>query len=420
MKILMLSATFPYPPSKGGTQVRTFHLAEFLSDRHEVTLVTLRSPDVTDEEVAALGRSVGELVVFDRPAEPDRGLKQKLGRAWEFVRTGVPPSVRAAYSVPMQAWVDRAIASGQFDALTCEHSVNEQYLRPEWTRGNAPAIGPHGPLRAIVNIHSSVYGTCRNQLATGTAEKPLRDRLNQPLLKRYEGTYCQKFSALVVTTEEDAVQMRQFAPDRPVVVIPNGVNFETFPMRSHDPGGHNLIFCGAMDNQPNIDAVTYLAQEIFPIVRSRYPDATLTLVGARPGPTIQALGNLPGVTVTGSVPEMAPHLHRATIAVIPMRTGFGIKNKTLEAMAAGVPVVGSDRALEGLSPDPTLDPGTGEIALRANDTDAYLRAITQLFEDPDHRDRLSRQGRALVEQHYTWSGVGQRYEAVLAGPPQGA
>jgi glycosyltransferase involved in cell wall biosynthesis len=420
MKILMLSATFPYPPSKGGTQVRTFHLAEYLSDRHEVTLVTLRSPDVTDDEVAALGRSVGELVVFERSPEPAGGLVNKLDRAWEFVRTGVPPSVRAAHSAPMQAWVDRAIAAGQFDVVTCEHSVNEQYLRPEWIQGPAPAHGPHGPLRTIVNIHSSVYGTCRNQLATGTAEKPLRDRLNQPLLKRYERTYCQKFSALVVTTEEDAVQMRQFAPDRPVAVIPNGVNFETFPMRSRDPGGHNLIFCGAMDNQPNIDAVTYLAQEIFPMVRSRYPAATLTLVGARPGPAIQALGNLPGVTVTGSVPAMAPHLHQATIAVIPMRTGFGIKNKTLEAMAAGVPVVGSDRALEGLSPDGNTDERLNEIALRANDTDAYIRAITQLFEDPDHRDRLSRQGRTLVEQHYTWGGVGQRYEAVLAGPPQGA
>jgi glycosyltransferase involved in cell wall biosynthesis len=107
---------------------------------------------------------------------------------------------------------------------------------------------------------------------------------------------------------------------------------------------------------------------------------------------------------------MVDALHRATVCVVPMRTGFGIKNKTLEAMAAGVPVVGSDRGLEGLPIED--DPPK---ALRANQVMEYCDAIARLFEDVALRQQLARAGRSLVEQTYTWERVGREYERVLEG-----
>lgn len=406
MNILTLSATFPYPPTKGGTQVRTFHLVRHLSQRHHVTLLTQQGPDVTEADRLALSGIVGELQVFPRPPEPTTGKREKLQRLAGFIRDGVPPNVRFLHSPAMQAWVDQAIADRRFDVITCEHSVNESYIRPEWQQTNPK-------LRTVVDIHSSVYATCRHQLATGTAEKWLRDRLTLPLLKRYERAYCQKFSTLVVTTEDDRRQMSYFAPETPIFTIPNGVDFSSFPYRSGDPGGHRLIFCGAMDNQPNIDAVQFLCREVFPFVRDRYPDATLALVGSRPGPDIQALGNQPGITVTGRVPSMTDYLHQATVCVVSMRTGFGIKNKTLEAMAAGVPVVGSDRGLEGLDVDGRN--GSPLRALRANRVGEYVEAIARLFEDAELREQLSREGRSLIEAHYTWESAGDRYEQAVCG-----
>ncbi len=406
MNILTLSATFPYPPTKGGTQVRTFHLVRHLSQRHHVTLLTQQGPDVTEADRLALSGIVGELQVFPRPTEPTTGKREKLQRLAGFIRDGVPPNVRFLHSPAMQAWVDQAIADRRFDVITCEHSVNESYIRPEWQQTNPK-------LRTVVDIHSSVYATCRHQLATGTAEKWLRDRLTLPLLKRYERAYCQKFSTLVVTTEDDRRQMSYFAPETPIFTIPNGVDFSSFPYRSGDPGGHRLIFCGAMDNQPNIDAVQFLCREVFPFVRDRYPDATLALVGSRPGPDIQALGNQPGITVTGRVPSMTDYLHQATVCVVSMRTGFGIKNKTLEAMAAGVPVVGSDRGLEGLDVDGRN--GSPLRALRANRVGEYVEAIARLFEDAELREQLSREGRSLIEAHYTWESAGDRYEQAVCG-----
>nr|WP_256386565.1 glycosyltransferase family 4 protein [Hydrocoleum sp. CS-953] len=152
--------------------------------------------------------------------------------------------------------------------------------------------------------------------------------------------------------------------------------------------------------------------EIFPKVQERYPDTTLALVGARPVPEVQELSTRPGVKVTGRVPSMAEYLHQATVCVIPMRTGFGIKNKTLEAMAAGTPVVASDRGLEGLAVDGA---GTPLRALRANQVEEYVEAIGRLFEDGELRHKLSENGRSLIETEYTWEVQGQRYERVLLG-----
>ena len=404
MNILMLSATFPYPPTRGGTSVRTFNLLKYLKQQgHQVTLATLRTGDVTDSEISDLKDWVDRLAVFPRPLEGDQmsGPAGKAARWVNFVARGVPPSVMASHSPKMQAWVTEQITSGQFDAITCEHSVNEVYVPAD--------IGRYIP-KSVVNIHSSVYGTCVHQLAGGTAEKPWRDRLTLPLLKRYEHRYCQKFSHLVVTTAEDKKQMAALSGKSEISVISNGVDLDMFPPRPQDPGGHCLVFIGAMDNLPNIDAVTFLAKEILPLVRQRYPQVMLSLVGARPTPAVKALADLPNVKVTGKVPAMMPYLHNSTVCVIPMRTGYGIKNKTLEAMAAGIPVVASDRGLEGLTVE---GDGVPLRALRANTADDYAEAIARLFESPQLRQTLSKNGRELIEQAYTWAIAGSRYEQVL-------
>jgi glycosyltransferase involved in cell wall biosynthesis len=402
MNILMLSSTFPYPPTQGGTQVRTFNLLKYLQQKHHVTLMTLRTPQVSDAEMEALRQWVDELVVFSRPDEQASGAWAKLARLGKFVWTGTPSNVTSIHGAQVQNWIDQAVADGKFDAISCEHCVNEVYIRPQWQER----------LHTIVNIHSSVYGTCKNQLATGTSENVWRDRLNLPLLYRYERRYCKKFSGIVVTTADDEQQIRHFNPNAQIAIIPNGVDFSHFPCRSFDPGGHRLIFVGAMDNVANIDAARFFSLEVFPIIRQHYPEATLTLVGARPVPEVTTLGTLPGVTVTGQVPSMADYLHRATTCVVPMRTGFGIKNKTLEAMAAGIPVVGSDRGLEGLAVD---EPHLPLRALRANQIEEYVEAIDRLLKDAELRHRISQNARQFVEQNYTWESAGMQYEKMMAG-----
>lgn len=411
MRILMISATFPYPPTKGGTQVRTFNLLKYLQQKnHSVTIATLRDNTVSDAEVTALRNIVSELVIFDRPTSIATGVWNKLQRSLEFITTGTPSSVRSSYSPDLQAWITQAVHDFKFDAITCEHSVNEIYIDPTWKR----------TLPVSVNIHSSVYATCKNQLETGTAEKPLRDRINLPLLKRYEERFSQKFSTLIVTTPDDASQFTTFAPQTPINIIPNGVDFNDFPYRKAeaiDPADPaDLIFIGAMDNLANIDAARFLAHEIFPQVHQRYPTTRLLLVGSRPVPEVLSLAKPNEIIVTGAVPSMADYLHQARVCVIPMRTGFGIKNKTLEAMAAGTPVVSSDRGLEGLDISTGSSP-ENVLALRANTIVEYVTAISTLFDRPDLRQTLSRSARAYIERDFTWEQAGLRYEKAISGEP---
>lgn len=404
MNILMLSATFPYPPTRGGTQVRTFNLLKYLSQQHSITLVTQNDGDVRESEITALRNCVEHLVIFERPADSGTSgsMIKKIQRFSTFLLQGTPPSVLNRYSLEMQAWIDNFVKAGKCDVITCEHSVNEIYVRSHF----------QNQIKTIVNVHSSVYGTCLNQLSTGTSENKLRDQITLPLLRRYEQTYCSKFSNIVVTTAEDKQQLQQFNPKAEIAVIPNGVDLVSFPNRTHDPGGQRLIFIGAMDNLANIDAVCFFSNEVLPEIQKYYPNAIFDIVGSRPAPEVLALQQKPGINVIGAVPSIAEYLHQATLCVVPMRTGFGIKNKTLEAMAAGVPIVASDRGLEGLTVDKPLR------ALRANQPTEYITAIRQIFEQPQLRFELSRNARQLVETEFTWDIAGKRYEQVCLGKAQ--
>ena len=397
----MLSSALPYPPTRGGIQVRTFNLLQYLSQNHEITLVTQRPEDATDEQIEYLNGLVEQLVMFPQVTAKE-GLLERAKRWGNFVQQGTPPFILENYSPEMQEWIDQAVPAGEFEVITCEHSFNEVYINPDW----------HEQVRIVVNIHSSISRIHQDQLATHSSDNELRDQINLPLLRRYEQRYCEKFSALVVTTSADRKHISNLEPEANIVVIPNGVDLSLFPRRASNPGGQRLLFVGAMDNDGDIDAVRFFVLEVLPAIQARYPETTLELVGSRPAPEIQELAQKPGITMTGHVSSVVEYLHWATICVVPMRIGLGIKNKALEAMAAGVPVVGSDRGLEGLEVDGADIPLR---AMRANSVDEYVYAIGRLFDEPKLREKLSENARAMIEKEYSWERAGSQYEQVLVG-----
>lgn len=405
MRILMLSSTFPYPPTRGGTEVRTFNLLRYLHPNHEVTLVTQQSPEITDDNIAALKDWVTELILIPSQASPSTHFLtrplQQVGRFFRSVREGIPPNVLHRYSPKLQQWIDQQVRSGKFDAITCEHGVNAVYIRPEFRQS----------LRTILNAHSMSYRWTLNHLQMNASDHVWRDRIYLPTIRRYEQRHAEQFSSIVVTTPEDQEELMTLCPHTPSHVIPNGVDLDLFPYRTQDPGGQKLVFVGAMDSGHNVDGASFFVKEVMPKLRDRYPDLTLDIVGTRPNATAQALGNHPGVTVTGRVPSVVDYLHQAVACVVPLRTGFGIKNKTLEAMAAGVPVVGSDRGLEGLMVE---QKGGVLHALRANRPEDYITAIGQLLDHPELRQQISEAGRGLVESTFTWEQAGRHYEQVLS------
>jgi glycosyltransferase involved in cell wall biosynthesis len=205
-------------------------------------------------------------------------------------------------------------------------------------------------------------------------------------------TYC-----ILVVSEVDRERCLRARPGRRVLVVPNGVDCAAVrpgPVRGGGPSV--LLFTGDMGFAPNVDAALLLASRIFPEVRRLHPDAELRLAGRNPDPRLLALRG-PGVTVTGEVPDMTPHLHAATVYVAPHLTGAGTRTKLLEAMAAGLPIVTTRVGCEG------IEATDGRELHIADDPPATVSAVLHLLANPPERQRLGAAARRLVEERYDWS-----------------
>ena len=195
--------------------------------------------------------------------------------------------------------------------------------------------------------------------------------------------------------------------------VENGVDLDRFsPNTTYDtpfttPGPH-LVFTGNMDYWPNADAVAWFATEVMPLLRTARPTVELCIVGANPGPDTMRLGSLPGVTVTGRVPDVRPYVAHADVCVAPLRIARGIQNKVLEAMAMARPVVASPQAFEGVRATAGQDL---LVADGAHDTAAAILSVL----DGAHPG-LGQAGRRAVEAGYAWSATLARLDDILAAP----
>jgi glycosyltransferase involved in cell wall biosynthesis len=152
-----------------------------------------------------------------------------------------------------------------------------------------------------------------------------------------------------------------------------------------------------MDYFPNQQAMMFFCNEVLPMIRSRRPSATLKIIGAEPSKEIRRLANCPGVTVTGTVPDVRDHVRGSAVSVAPLTIARGTQNKIIECMAMGVPVVSSSAAAGGVDAVP------GEHLLIADTPEAYAESVLALMTDPALRQRFSAAGRARVESRHNWA-----------------
>lgn len=398
MKILMISAILPSPYTQNAIPTRTFNLLKNLSDRHQITLVAQHYQMAKDTHIETLREWVEDLVIFPHHQENGRrGIINRAKRLGKLLKEGTPKSVLSYYSPQMQEWIDQKVSEKAFDIITCEHSINETYIRLEWQT----------KVRTVVNIHGSIYGTCENYLERATTKKSIREQLNIPLLRRYEQNYCSKFSAVVTTTVEDKQQINALEIEKPITVIPNGIDRNFFPKRISDPGGYQLVYISHQEEVAVTEEVKFLCELVFPEIKKRYPQATLTLVGLP-----DSLNNWKdsGIEVLSADVSLQKVLTYSTVCVLPTQVGLGMKFAPLQAMAIGVPIVGSDRALEGLN----VDGATVNLAaMRANRLEEYIYAIGRLFQDTQLRQKLSHNARTLIEKNHDWRKITDQYEKVL-------
>ena len=218
----------------------------------------------------------------------------------------------------------------------------------------------------------------------------------------FEKEAASRAEAVIFVTDEEAKLFREVAPESAgrVMTIRNGVDSEYFSP-AHDfespfaPGERAIVFTGAMDYWPNVDAVVWFARDVLPEIRRRDPAARFYVVGMNPDAAVRALGNEPATVVTGRVSDVRPYLKHARVVVAPLRVARGIQNKVLEAMAMAKPTVVTPAAAAALSARPGI-----ELEV-ADDAHAFAAKVLESM-DPVRGERMGVLARSRVLADYAW------------------
>ena len=189
--------------------------------------------------------------------------------------------------------------------------------------------------------------------------------------------------------------------------FPNGVDSGYFSPTDEPYDLDTIAFVGRMDYYPNQECMFDFCQRTLPLLQAKRPSLVLFIVGADPSPAVRRLADLPGVTVTGSVPDVRPYLRRSALMVAPLNIARGTQNKILESMAMGVPVVTSRVAAAG------VDAIDGTHFLAGSSPDDYAQAILRVMDDSGLRQRLSVAGRERMLTHHDWERSMQRLDRIV-------
>ena len=390
MRILFVSRCLPLPRHLGDRLI-LFHLLRGLRARgHRCEVLALSGPkddETNRRESAALA---DHLEAFD---ERLRSLPTYVAR----LRSPFPARAAAAWQPAMWEAVSRRLAAGGIDVVHFLGGIQVYELR-DAARGRPRLIQPYESYSLWL---TRAIAAARSPLARA----PLR--LRRLAARAFERRIFVGFDRVLLNAAPDERCLRELAPGLPTAVIPQGVDppAEVAPIDRHERAA--MVFVGNFSYAPNRDAALRLVDEILPRVRARVPQAMLTLVGADPPPWLcRRRGD--GVEVTGTVSDVFPWLSRARVFVSPLAWGAGMKNKTLEAMACGTPVVATPLSCDG------IDLADGEHVLLARTSDEMAEAVVHLLTDDFLAARLARAARDLVLRRYGWPLVIERYETLYA------
>lgn len=362
--------------------MRAYHLASGLAKHAEVTLLSFGSgPEPPDSrlrmrsiELSAGGRIAGNL----RLSAPSIPLQTRL-----FIHGAMRKAVR--------------------EELAKEPDVAHVTLARMGEYLPAPAPGLHRHLDLVDSLSI-------NMRTRASASRGLRAAVfaaEARLMERYESKLCASADSVSLVSAVDRAAPGLEETD----VIPNGIDLEAVPFTPRSEGRPPVLsFFGNLGYFHNTEPARFVAEEVLPLVRERVPGATLRLAGARPSADVRRLEGVEGVELHGDVPDMAAELERATVALLPMFTGSGLKNKVLEAFASGLPVVANRKGMDGVE---GATPGTHYRAA-ANSAEFADQAVS-LLGDAAARGTTASAARDLVADRYAWESQVERLLELYGG-----
>ena len=381
--ILLISRCPPYPIHLGDRLI-IWHLARELAQRGYV-MDLLALYDRADDPA-----HIAEYRDFFRSIEL---IPEARRGGLAHLRRLLVSSARFAQSPEMsfspQLWrtIDDYLGRCDYDLVHCFGGVSVYEFYPCFA--DKPTV-------------MTPYESYALYLERAAGQGQLKAKLALPIARRFESWMFTPYDRTVVIAQPDKEMLLSLQPKLKIEVIPNGIDLASFRLQALERAPHTLVFVGNYDYPPNQDAVKALAGRVLPAVRQRIPQARLQLVGNNPPDWMRALAD-DDIEVTGRVADVKPYLARATAFVCPLRMGAGLKNKVLEALAMGIPVVATPLSVDG------IDVKHGESAWVAA-VDNMAEGAIRLIQDKGLWQRLSRRGRALIEAEYSWAQTASRYE----------
>ena len=398
-KILFLTQIVPFPPD-AGPKVKTYHVIRALVGQgHSVTLVSFVRPEEV-RHISAL-REICD-AVYDVPIRRSR--IADVGYMVRSYLTNRPFLIERDNLRPMQETVNRLVQENDFQFIHADQLTMVQFA----IKG-ASAFPGKKP-KVIFDAHNAVW----------TIVKRMKDNARfflKPVLaveakrvKQYEGELLLTVDHVLTVTDidqkllEEAMHFSKSGKKErvsPVTVIPIAVDTQKLQPVNRKVGSKNIVTLGTLHYPPNADGIRWFFNEVFPLVKKRVPDTTLTIIGKNPPQDFIELAerNPATIKVTGYVDDLVPYLEESTLMVVPVRAGGGMRVRILEAFAYAMPVVTTTVGLEGIH-------GTPDHDVLVADTPAdFANRTIELLENASLQEKLSTNGRELATTKYDWQAV---------------
>jgi sugar transferase (PEP-CTERM/EpsH1 system associated) len=397
--LLLLTQRIPYPPNKG-EKIRHFQILKHLAKSHNVHLGCLVDDPDDWQHVETIKALCADAYMarLDRRFDAISHLQALAG--------GNALSVSLYHDRGLATWVSRTLDTVKPEIVFVCSSNMAPYVLGHPHRGRRRIVD-------LVDVDSEKWRAYAAQ-----RPGPMRWLYGREARKVFalERRVAHEADWSTFVSDAEADLFRRLVPERAETVagISNGVDCTYFdPGRRFaapfDVGAPNFVFTGTMDYVPNVDAVTWFANDILPLIRRFLPQAQFHIVGANPTTAVQGLARIKDVHVTGRVPDVRPYIANATAAVAPMRIARGIQNKVLEAMAMARPTVVTSDALEGIAAAPDSE------LLVADTADAFAAAVHRLAADVTEGCRIGEAARRRVVADFSWEGRLQGFDRLLEG-----
>jgi glycosyltransferase involved in cell wall biosynthesis len=398
MKILILTPQLPYPPHQG-TSLRNYHIIRGLARRHQITLLSLLEAGQT-ADAETIAPLLDLCVAVETVPAPARSRGRRL---WQLAATRRPDMDQRLHSPLFNVALRDLLSRNRFDVVQVEGI--------ELARAMAiiRIVTPRSKI--LFDDHNAETALQRRALLAdltnpGRWPAAAYSWLQIGRLRRFERWACRQADWVTAVSEADRRHLLALLPSlrTKITVVPNCIDVQQFqsgPAVAEERDGafaYDLLFTGKMDYRPNVDAVLWFADEVWPRIRQQRPQTTWAIVGQKPHSRLQRVRELADVTVTGWVESVQPYLAGAAVYVMPLRVGSGTRLKLIEAMAAGKAVVSTPIGAEGFPVQHER-----QVLLAATPAETAT-AVLRLLDQPEERQRLGEAAQQLAQQ-YDWRRV---------------